>query len=134
MAKIRHLWVGIINIKRAEFKHEKVRNIILQEFRKHSKIFMKQERRERVNNSDKTTFFLTHSSTIVYDVWIFWRNQLQFSKLQFTITIYNLQFPCCFCLVVQLFSNFCKNQNQLFWIKLVNWRITASYSAVLLMK
>ena len=67
MTRIRHLSVGIINIKRAEFEHEKVRNIILQEFRKHSEISMKQERRERVNKSDKATFFFTHRSIIVYD-------------------------------------------------------------------
>ena len=54
-------------MKRAEFEHEKVRNIILQEFRKHSEISMKQERRERVNKSDKATFFFTHRSIIVYD-------------------------------------------------------------------
>ena len=68
MTTIRHLSVGIINIKRKQFKHEKVRNVILQEFRKHSEISMKPGRREQVNNSDKATFFLKHRSTIVYDV------------------------------------------------------------------
>ena len=57
MTTIRHLSVGIVNIKRAEFKHEKVRSIVLQEFRKHSEISMKQERRERGTIVTKLHFF-----------------------------------------------------------------------------
>ena len=45
------------NIKRTCLKPEKVNNTTLQEFRKHSKISLEQERGEWINSSEKATFF-----------------------------------------------------------------------------
>ena len=66
--QIRHRSVRDCNIKRTMFKYEKVNNTILQEFRKDCNTSMKQEHGERMNKKEKTTFFLMHHSTIVYDV------------------------------------------------------------------
>ena len=66
--EIRHRSVRDCNIKRTMFKYEKVKNTILQEFRKDCNTSMKQEHGERMNKKEKTTFFLMHHSTVVYDV------------------------------------------------------------------
>ena len=47
---------------------KKVKNTILQEFRKDSGTSMKLEHGNRVSKKEKTTFFQTHHSTTVYDV------------------------------------------------------------------
>ena len=66
--EIRHRLVRDRNIKRTLFKHEKSENRILQEFREDFNTSMKKECGERVNKTEKTTFFLMHHSTIVYEV------------------------------------------------------------------
>ena len=66
--QIRHRSVRDCNIKRTMFKYEKVNNTILQEFRKDCNTSMKQEHGERMNKKEKTTLFLMHHSTVVYDV------------------------------------------------------------------
>ena len=66
--EIRHRLVRDRNIKRTVFKYEKVKNTILQELRKDCNTSMKQEHGERMNKKEKTTLFLMHHSTVVYDV------------------------------------------------------------------
>ena len=51
--EIRYRLIWDYNIKRTLFEHEKMKNTNLQEFRKDSKIFMKQERGKRVKNRKK---------------------------------------------------------------------------------
>ena len=47
---------------------KKVKNTILQEFPKDFNTSLKLEHGKRVNKKEKTTFFLTHHFTTVYDV------------------------------------------------------------------
>ena len=66
--EILHRSLRDCNIKRTLFKHEKVKKTILQEFPKDFNTSLKLEHGKRVNKKEKTTFFLTHHSTAVYDV------------------------------------------------------------------